>query len=447
MIKNIKNKKITIFGYGSTGQAVAKLAYHLGAKIFISEKKSIKNKNSFLNKISFEENGHSNKSYDCDIAIVSPGIDTNNIFFKKFEENSIPLLSEIEFASWFSESKIIAITGSNGKTTTASIIYSIIKKEIKNCFLGGNIGTPFSKNVLDEINNNYSNPIHVLELSSFQLERINSFKPFISTILNLSEDHLDRYENIDDYHKAKKNIIKNFDENCFFIFNEKDVKKYNNNIIKKSNSIEYGINSKFSNFQLSSDNHIITKNKKIIDLGKTKLIGKHNYENILNSLEIANILKIKKQNIARAIYDFEPLEHRFEIIGIKNTITFINDSKSTNTDSCLKAINSCNDDTIIIMGGFSKGKVNYKNSIKNSLKNLKHIVCYGIEGRIIFNQLKKIFNCEYINDFESAILKSIELAKSKYTILLSPGCASYDQFNNYEERGNKFKEIVMNYFK
>lgn len=448
-LKNIKNKKISIIGYGISGISATRLALYLGAKVFISEKGLI-NENDKLNKnISFEEGRHSPKCYNCDFAIISPGINTNDIFFKEFKKRNIPIISEIEFASWFTKSTIIAITGSNGKSTTVSLLHSILK-EYKKTYLGGNIGIPFSSNVLKEIKNKIKDSIHILELSSFQLEHIHHFKPKIACILNLSNDHLDRYSKVEDYYNAKKNIFKNIDQNSYFIYNANNKSLYANNIINRIKSISFSINNNNNNGHYYLNNHFIiekNKNKKIIDCSKIQLLGKHNIENILAILEIIKLLNLGDKDLIKSIYNFPPLEHRMERISTNNDITFINDSKATNPDSTIRAISCSKEDTILILGGYSKGKINYKEIFINKiLSNVQFIICYGNEGKIIHKQLKNISNCLYINNFEKAIISAIKLAKSNYRVLLSPACSSFDQFKSFEERGEKFKTIVKQYY-
>ena len=444
--KNIKNKKISIIGYGISGISATKLALHLGAKVFISDKEIINKDNRFNENISFEEGEHSSKCYDCDFAIISPGINTNNIFFEKFKKNNIPIISEIEFASWFTKSTIIAITGSNGKSTTVSLLYHMLK-DYKKTYLGGNIGIPFSSSVLDEMKNNVTNSIHILELSSFQLEHIYDFKPKVACILNLSNDHLDRYLTLEEYYNAKKNILKNMDEHSYFIYNSNNKFLYKNDVINKANSISFSTNNDNGNYYLN--NHFIidkNTNKKIIDCSKIQLLGSHNIENILASIEILKVLELSNEELIKSIYNFSPLQHRMEKISTNNNITFINDSKATNPDSAIRAISCSEDDTILILGGYSKGEIDYKKIfINHDLSNIQHIVCYGSEGKTIYKQLKNIFNCLYINNFEEAIINAIKLAKSNYRVLLSPACSSFDQFNNFEDRGNKFKTIVKQY--
>ncbi len=447
IVHNIKNKKITIIGYGVSGYGAAKLALHLGAKIFISDKGKINLNNDLKNKIEFEEGTHSSKCYSCDLAIVSPGINTDNIFFNTFKEKNIPLISEIEFASWFSSATIIGITGSNGKSTSVSLLYNILNGKNSCTYLGGNIGKSFSLNVLDEIINDKKNPIHILELSSFQLEKIKNFKPKIACILNLSNDHLDRYNSKQEYFDAKKNILNNLDENCYFIFNKKNKKNYADFLTNKVKKIEFGINSNSSNYYFIKNSIFDKKTKKnIIDCNKIKLIGKHNIENILVCIEIARIFKVDIQKTIDTIYDFNPLEHRMEKISVTKNITFINDSKSTNPDSAIQAILCSEKKTILILGGYSKGEINYKKIFNFSSNSIEYIICYGKEGEVIYKQLKKLFSCKYIKDFEEATINAIKLAKLNYRVLLSPACSSFDQFKNFEERGKKFKNIIKNYY-
>ena len=447
-IKNIVGKKITIIGSGLSGMAAAKLASYLGANVFISDRNKIsKNFGQYSKNIKYEEGIHSNRCYDCDCAIISPGISTNNSFFNAFKSKKIQIISEIEFAFWFTKSTIIAMTGSNGKSTTVSLLKSVLINHNKNTYLGGNIGVPFSENVLHQLENNVENSIHILELSSFQLERIDCFKPKIACILNLSEDHLDRYASIKDYYNAKFNILKNLNNNCYFIYNENEKNLYKNINLKNFNSIKFGIKQNKSKYYLDVNNTIKDRqtDKILLNCDKLHLKGKHNIENILVVLQISELLKIDDTIISQSILGFYPLEHRMEIIRKKSNVTFINDSKGTNTSSTIQAIKSSKQKTILILGGYSKGRVNYKGIFNITLKNIKHIVCYGVEGKSIYKQLKNIFICTYIENFEKAIISAIALAKANYRVLLSPACSSFDQFNNFEERGNKFKELVKNY--
>jgi len=447
--ENIKNKKITILGAGISGFAAAKLGSYLGADIFISDKNEFNTKllESINPKINYEVGLHSNKCLECDFMILSPGINPRNKEIFSFIAKGVNIVSEIEFSSWFTKQPIIAITGSNGKSTTVKILEKIISKKFNNVSLGGNIGIPFSQNVLLEIKNNLNQNIHILELSSFQLEYIQNFAPYISCILNLSEDHLDRYENAIEYFKAKMNIYKNLNKKSYFLYNQKNKKNFN---LEKINATKicFGINKNKNNYYL--ENQIIKKcsnDNKILNYNKTKIQGLHNAENILAAVEISKLLNIEDEIIKKSIYDFNPLKHRMERIELNNNNerTFINDSKGTNIESTIFAINSSKMKTILILGGYSKGKNNYK-KIHKSCNSIIHIICYGIEGKNIFKQIKNLFNCDYIENFNEAVLFAIKISNKNERILLSPACSSFDQFKNFEERGNKFKEIIKNYY-
>ena len=324
---NIKNKNITIIGGGVSGIAAAQLASYLGANVFLSDKKNIKY--NFKKYISYEEGEHTEKCYECDFAIVSPGVNINNTFFNDFNKKNIQLISEIEFASWYTSSPIIGITGSNGKSTTVSILKNIFSHEYESTFMGGNIGVPFSLNVLNENKNKKKDVIHILELSSFQLEKINTFKPYIACILNLSEDHLDRYSSANDYYNAKLNITKNLNKECYFLYNKKN-RAYYTGLEQKTNIIELNLNSSNSDFFLDKDCIVDYKNNStLIDCKKIKLKGTHNIENIIACIHIAKLFKIDNSIIKNALENFNPLKHRMEIVKIKNNITYIDDSKAT----------------------------------------------------------------------------------------------------------------------
>ena len=313
--------------------------------------------------------------------------------------------------------------------------------------MGGNIGIPFSLNVLDENTKNKSNNIHILELSSFQLDRIATFKPNVACILNLSEDHLDRYDSLIDYYKAKLNITKNLNKNDYLVCNYND-KKFYSGLSSKTNLLQFSSNKKGLNFNIKN-NCIIENNTNdtIIDCSQIKLKGEHNIENILAAIQIAKLFNINNNIIKKAVIGFNPLKHRMEIVKEEEDITFINDSKSTNIKSTLKAIESSLQDTILILGGHSKGYTDYKKHLGIESYNITNIICYGNEGKNIYEQLHSIYKCQYIKKFDKAITASIKLAKKNSRVLLSPACSSYDQFNDFEERGNTFKQIIKEHFK
>ena len=427
----IQNKKIGILGAGLSGLAAAELAYKLGANVFISDfNKGNKIK---IDGIESEFGKHSDKILDSDLIIKSPGIPRKSKIMKSICNSSIPIVSELEFASWFTKSFIIALTGTNGKTTTVELINNILKDYGLETFLGGNIGIPFSKNVLDEINNknNQKSNFHILEVSSFQLEDIKYFKPNISIILNIKPDHLDRYNSFEDYLNTKLNILINQDKECYAIINNNDVnipsKKYNTNII---------------NFSFSDDKIIINDSVQSINTGSTKLSGFHNYENIAVASMVSNLCGVKQESMINSINKFNPLSHRLEKIDIKSDKNYYNDSKATNLSATLAAIESIDNNIILILGGIDKNNSDFS-ILKNYSNKIKNIILYGQSRNDIENKISNFFTLFIYKSFKDAVKKSIELSQLKDNILLSPACASFDQFNSYQERGDYFKQIIL----
>ena len=441
---NIKNKKITILGAGISGFGATKLANYKKAKVFLSNNKKFNN--PFNNKIE-KEFSHSEKCKDSDLVILSPGIDPQkNKIIKILSNLNIPIISEIEFASWFTNSPIIAITGSNGKSTVVKMLHEILQKKYKNVLLGGNIGISFSSNVVDELKNELVNSIHLLEVSSFQLENIKTFKPYISCILNVTKDHLDRHGDFNNYLNQKLKITKNHDSNSFVVYNEDD-NNLKSVLKEKINSIPFSIQKKNRFFTNKKTIFYSKTNEKIIDQNKTNLLGEHNLSNILACLNISEILKINKKQLVSSLSNFKPLKHRMEVVYKKNSFLIINDSKSTNLDSTNSAVKSFKNEIILLIGGYSKDKLDVDEIINiTKYKNISKIICFGQIGKQIYEILNKKTKSILIQNFDEAILKSIEFSLNKKTIVFSPGFKSFDEFKNFEQRGEHFKKIIKNYF-
>ena len=421
---DIKSKKITVLGAGRSGVSAAKLANFLGAKVLISDIKSDIH-NIDLKNVEIESGAHSDRVLESDLIIKSPGIPNTIDIIKRAKLNKINVISEIEFAGLFSDLPIIGVTGSNGKTTTVELLNNIFHNAGYNPMLGGNVGTPFSDNVLNEINENIKEGIHILELSSFQLEGTNKISLDIGCILNLSEDHLDRYIDYEDYISAKLKIVNLIRSNGHLIYNSED--KILKERIDDSSSVG------FDPSQLSN----IIKDKDSIPLK-----GKHNYSNIAAALAISSKYSIDNNTVLRSIKEFMPLDHRLELINRINGISIYNDSKATNLKSMMAAIESFNDE-VVIVGGLDKGNSDFLSAIKIHGNKIKFISCYGESGQTIYNNLKSEFECIYNKEFNKAVIEAFSRCICGDTLLLSPGCASYDQFDSYIERGNKFKEIII----
>ncbi len=424
-IESIKweEKHIAILGAGISGLGALKLAKHLNTNILLSDssKQDINIQES--NKFKYECSGHTEEILKSDLIIKSPGIPNDLDIIKRSKSMNIPIVSEVEFASWFSNSAIIAVTGSNGKTTTVSLIFEIFKNSGKNVLLGGNVGTAYSENVLYELQNK-KEYIHVLEISSYQAEYLYNFNPEVTCILNISEDHMDRYKNMDEYINAKLNILKNLSPKTKLIYN------YDDEILSKKIKPSGNI-LPFS---------IIDYNKKPF---KTSLIGTHNSYNILAATKIAELYGITPQNIEKAIQSFKPLPHRVELICLNNGVKYINDSKSTTLASTIAAT-KCFENIILILGGELKGRINL-NEICNCInhKNIKTVILYGNLSELLKNKINPNINVEFFYEFNNAVQRAISTSSHGDVVLLSPGFSSFDQFKNYKERGDAFKKIIQ----
>ncbi len=439
---NLSGKKVTVFGAGKSGIASVNLLLYIGAIPFLTDINEFVNINDIY--CNYEIGGHSKKALDCELIIISPGISDKIEIIQKAKYFNIPIVSEIELASWFTETPIMAITGSNGKTTTTMLLHEMCICANLNSQIVGNIGTPFSQIVVNELLGEIKPDVFVVEVSSFQLEHIYHFSPKVSSILNIKPDHLDRYSNYQGYINAKLNITKNLKESDFFVYNSDDeilLKNY-------SNSFEYYIPFSLNMetrapFHLNNTKVYYSEKDKHIPLyffNECKLIGNHNIQNILASATMAKCFGINEESIREAILKFNPVPHRIEFIGQINGINCYNDSKATNLDAVNTAVSSFKNPIILILGGKDKGDTNFKNLNLNS--KVKQIICYGESAQYIYNQLDSFSNKLVISHFEKAVKSAFDLANENDVLLLSPGCASFDQFNNYAERGDTFKNIL-----
>ena len=440
-----EEKNIGILGLGKSGYWSAKLAKSLKNNVFVSDSNTNVNE-MFVDDlkmlgIDVEIGIHSNQILESDLIIKSPGIPNDSEIMNKINSEKIPVISEIEFAGNHSKTKNICITGTNGKTTTVSLLTEILSKEM-NVLKSGNIGIPFSKIVLE--NKLYDqNDIDycILELSSFQLEHCSKLKKEISVILNISLDHMDRYDSFEEYFEAK---IKIFDNAEYCLFNHDD--EFLNERIKSNdkNIIPFSIRKEKGYYYYDRNKILSNENSMSIDIDDISLKGIHNVSNIIIAAEIARRVGIDNENIRSAVSQFEGLEHRFEHFISYNGIDFINDSKSTNIDSAKKALESISGKVILILGGIPKE--DDFSDISLFKKSILKIIVYGEASHKIYNSLPKDISVERIEKFEDAVQVAIESAVENSVVLLSPACASFDQFDNYKERGKKFKNIVERFY-
>ncbi len=441
-------KRIIILGAGESGVGAALLAQQKHYDVFVSDGSPIKPvfKNELiLNRIDFEEGMHTEDNlFDADTVVKSPGISEKNAIVQELRKREIEIISEIEFAYRYKgESIIVAITGSNGKTTTTAMIYHICKEAKLDCAMVGNIGFSFARQVAAE-----PKKLYVAEVSSFQLDDIKLFRPDVAVLTNITEDHLDRYDDkFENYIKSKFNIIKNQGKGDVFIYNADDeiTMKYLNNFLNKTNPLPFSMNKPLPQgaYISNAEMHIKWKKEEMnMSVDDFAVRGKHNQYNTMAASLSATVMDIRKEKIRDAVQSFESLEHRMEPVATIKGVEFINDSKATNTNSTWYALESMTKPTILILGGVDKG--NDYSFMKEIVKEkVKAIVCMGLDNRKIHeafgNDVELIINTDNAKD---AVQSAFHFADKGDVVLLSPACASFDLFKNYEDRGKQFKEAV-----
>ena len=445
--ETLKNKRVTVLGMGISGIGAAKLLHHLGAEVFLSDIRKLPDTHDHsiqINKINipFETGAHSKRILDSDLIVVSPGIGQNTDVIQNVLNNEIPIIGELELGSWFTDAPILAVTGSNGKTTTSKLLEAICQTDTIHGVLAGNVGISFSQKVLEDLITPDSKRFFILEVSSFQTEFFIHFTPFVSIFLNISSDHLNRHGTIDEYLNAKIRLSKKQDENTYVVYNKDDTRI--KNIFQNShiNKIPFSFDPKQS-FQFGlNETRIIKKNhKNFISLNEISLIGKHNYSNIIAAATTAHLLGIEEAQITESIKNFHPIPHRMEHFLTETGVKYINDSKATNIDAVKCALNSFNQPVILILGGLFKGG-NFEELLPH-IGNVNAVIAYGEAQELIDTALRDSVRLFTLDSLKQAVVLSHSIAHPGDIILLSPGCASFDQFKNYEERGDCFKKYVL----
>ncbi len=448
-----KFKSFSIIGVARSGVAAAKLLKKKGFTVFLSDANdTAKIDKKFLNEITennidAEFGKHSDRIYEADALVVSPGVPQNSDVIVKAKKRGIEVFSEIEIASWFCKGKIISVTGTNGKTTTTRLIGEIFKNAGIKSFVCGNIGIAFSE-VTEQIDENAA---AIVEISSFKLDNIKYFKPFIAIILNITPDHLNRYNNsFEEYTRSKMKVTMNQNGDDYLIINGDD------KVIKTSLN---GVKAKLSAFSLTpavageyENGAYMDDKKKLVyfyELGEEAIMnaqnliikGQHNIYNSLASIITSKVNGISNGNIAKTLTEFKGVEHRLEFVRDINGIKFYNDSKATNVNSVWYALQGFDEPIILILGGQDKGN-DYKEIEKEVRENVKHIVAIGESKEKIYNFFKGIVPVTKAETMEDAVYSAASNAARNEVVLLSPACASFDMFENYEQRGKEFKQIV-----
>jgi UDP-N-acetylmuramoylalanine--D-glutamate ligase len=445
----ITGKKISIIGAVRSGLGAAKLAKKVGAIPFVSDSGSKEKLEVWISKleaegIDYECGSHSDKVFDCDFIVTSPGVATDSEILSEARRRKIKIITEVEFASWFCKGKVISITGTNGKTTTTFLMAHTLNECGIKTYPAGNIGYAFSEISLDVKEDEFV----ALETSSFQLDFMDRFKPFVSAILNITPDHLDRYENsFDKYIASKIKITGNQDENDFFLFNADDENTFstmkNSKVQKLSFSVKkevpvgaYSKNGKMFFSWFGSTEEVASVNDLFIK-------GEHNVANALAVLAVAKTLNLPNKKIRESFKSFKGVEHRIEFVRELNGVEYYNDSKATNVDSVVVALKSFEKPIYLILGGKDKGN-NYDQIQDLVKKHVKKIYAIGASAQKVKNYFELIVETEIKNTLQDCVSAANKEADPGTVLLLSPACASFDMFTDYEHRGRVFKEAVNN---
>lgn len=462
MAKTTAKKKLRalVVGLGRSGVAATKLLCKKGYKVTVTDelnKTDLKDALEALESYDFkaELGKHVLKTFsDQDLIVVSPGVRLDIKPLQHAEKAGVPIISEVELAAQYISEPIIAVTGTNGKSTTASLIAEMIRSAGKEVFLGGNIGTPLSEYPLKRDKADWV----VVEVSSFQLDTSRQFKPHVAVILNVAPDHLDRYPSFEEYAAAKAKLPVNMTEEDYLIYNFRDAKLNQMLATMKAKPLHFtsdpitklppAVAEKFQGAYLAAPNlmHLRAARWKDHDfpVQESQLRGIHNRENMMAAMLAAKLAGASNEAIQKALVSFKPLPHRMEFVGRKNSVFFYNDSKGTNVHSLLRSLESFNEPVILIAGGRDKGE-DYGSLAPAIRRHVKNLILVGEAKEKLNRAIGDFSETFLVGTFEEAVYLAYQKSRSGDVILLSPGCASQDMFKNFEERGDYFKKIVSTF--
>lgn len=445
----LKNKRVLVFGLGISGLSTVKALNKLGAQIVVSDSKTKEELKDFFDEIKdiYVEkylNTNDIPLEDIDLIVKSPGIPLTAPILLKAQMRNIEVITDIELAYRISPTeKIVTITGTNGKTTTTALIGEIFKKAHYHTYVAGNIGV----GILWDMVNADNEDVFVIEASSFQLENTVYFKPKVSLITNITPDHLNWHGSLDNYISAKKKVFKNQGQSDYTVLNydDKTLREMKDEI--NSNIIWFSVSQKLDEGVFIEEDYIVTKNgqniNKVLPYRELRILGKHNLENALGAVAVSLAMGVKIETIDEVLREFPGVEHRIEYVKTIDGMSFYNDSKGTNSDSTIKAIEALDSPIILIAGGYDKGS-EYDDLILSFKGKIKDLILLGAtKEKIKETAIKHGFNnIHLVESMKEAVSLAYDLGEEKDNVLLSPACASWDMYNNFEERGKDFKDAV-----
>ncbi len=439
----VKLSSFLVLGLAKSGESISKLLLSKGAKVYLYDNSSSEKTQNVIRQL-VEQGCEYVENVDqvleiIDVLVLSPGVSVLNEIVVKAKNLGIRIVGELELASYFITTPMVAVTGTNGKTTTCSLINHVLNSSNVKSKLVGNVGTPLSSVVNDN-----NNDVLIVEVSSFQLETTCRFTPHISCVLNITSDHLDRHFTMENYIFLKSKLVLSLKESEYAVLNYDDENVRNFKHKTNGKVVWFSQKERIDGVYLQ-DGKIYSGDEEIISVDKLTIFGSHNVENTLCSVATLKLLGLTNEEIANGITTFKGVKHRIEEVATINGITFYNDSKATNPDATIKAINSFSDNLIVILGGYDKGldyTLTFKEIANN--KNVKGVILTGQSAIKMYEFAKeqKVSNVILTQDFETAVKVAYLTAKENYKILLSPATSSFDEFSSYEERGEKFIEIA-----
>lgn len=449
---DLKGKRVLVFGSGKSGIGAAELLGQVGACPVLYDgnpdldKEAVLHKTASIKETDIYAGGLPEEvQKSLDLAVLSPGVPTDLPLVKSFYEQGLPVWGEVELAFRTGKGQVLAITGTNGKTTTTALLGKIMEDAEDSVFVVGNIGTPYTSKALEMTEDS----VTVAEISSFQLETIEKFAPCVSAILNITEDHLNRHHTMEEYIRVKELIVKNQkpEDVCVLNYEDPVLREFGKNIVPQT--VYFSSERRLEKGIFLEDGQIILKTEdQEISLVKTddlKLLGKHNFENVMAAAAMAYYAGVSVESIRKSICEFTAVEHRIEYVTEKNGVVYYNDSKGTNPDAAIKGIQAMNRPTWLIGGGYDKGS-SYDEWLNSFDGKVRSLVLIGQTKEKIREAAERLGVCSCIlcEDLQEAVKICAEKAQPGEAVLLSPACASWGQFDNYEQRGDCFKEYVKN---
>jgi UDP-N-acetylmuramoylalanine--D-glutamate ligase len=449
-VENVKGKKVTVLGAARSGVAAAELLKLHGAIVFVSDTGTDADLMPYVGKlrslsIPYETGRHSDKVFDAELIVLSPGIPTKAPVIVEAEKRNIPVVSELEFASWFCHAPMVAVTGTNGKTTTTALLGRLFHDAKRKHIVGGNIGDAFSGLVskLDK------DSVAVLEVSSFQLDFCRTFHPHVSVLLNLTPDHLDRYDgSFEKYMASKSRIFERQTEQDFLIYNYDDQETCE--MVRRLASLHvrvlaFGIDQRYDEGAFVEDDKLVTviggERHEIVETELISIRGRHNLYNAMAATLAAQIMSVPIPSIRATLKNFKGVEHRLEFVRELNDVKYINDSKATNVDSVWYALEAYQEPIVLLLGGRDKGN-DYSKLIDPVEQHVKAIVAIGESAGTVVSEFSTVTKVVKSSSMDEAVNMARGLAAKGDIVMLSPACASFDWFRNYEHRGKVFKQLV-----